>query len=137
MVEIRGRYDGDLRCTSRHLPSGAELATDAPRDNEGKGECFSPTDLVATALGSCMLTIMGIYARRHEIDLRGAGFRIEKHMQTDPRRIGQLVVEIEVPIALDARHREGLERAAMACPVKKSLHPEIDIPVRFVFGGEA
>lgn len=133
MVEINIRYEGDLRVHARHGPSGTELVTDAPVDNEGRGESFSPTDLVATALGTCVSTLMGIYARRHEIDLGGMTVRVEKHMQTDPRRIGRLPVTVTVPVALEGRHREGIERVARTCPVHKSLHPDIDAPIEFVY----
>lgn len=133
MVEITGRYGGDLRCTSTHGPSHTTLATDAPRDNEGLGESYSPTDLVATALATCMVTIMGIYGRRHDLDLTATRYRIEKHMSADPRRIGRLVVDLELPAIAEERHREGLRKSAMACPVKRSLHPDIELDIRFHF----
>src|SRR5438093_2949357 len=99
MVKISIEYKGELHCSAKHGPSGAQLETDAPRDNEGKGESFSPTDLVATALGTCMATIMGIYARRHDIDLRGMKIEVSKEMSADtPRRIARLATEIWLPI---------------------------------------
>ena len=131
MVEITVAYEGGLHCRATHGPSQASIATDAPADNAGKGESFSPTDLVATALGTCVATIMGIYAQRHDLDLTGMSIRVEKHMSTEPRRIGRLPVTVEVPIALDDRHRRAIEAAAHACPVHQSLHPDIDAPIEF------
>jgi putative redox protein len=107
------------------------LQTDAPIDNQGKGESFSPTDLLATALGTCMMTTMGIYAKRHNIDLKGAMVRVEKHMSDNPRRIGKLIVEFKIPIKPDEKQRQALENAALTCPVHKSLDPEIEIPIHF------
>lgn len=135
MVEINTVYEGDLRCVATHGPSSEKLATDAPVDNQGKGESFSPTDLVATALGSCMLTVMGIVAKRHDWDMTGARTRVEKHMQAEPRRIGRLVVSMHLPGSLEPKARTTLERAAMTCPVHGSLHPEIEIPVEFHYDG--
>jgi len=132
MVEIKIAYQGELRCQATHGPSGTTLLTDAPADNQGKAESFSPTDLVAVALGSCMLTIMGIVARRHAWDLTGTTVRVEKHMVTAPvRRIGRLPVEITVPVHLTDEQRQMLERAARTCPVHHSLHPDIEAPVTF------
>lgn len=134
MVEIQVDYEGQLRCSAKHGPSGCELKTDAPVDNEGKGESFSPTDLVATALGTCVGTIMGIYARRHDLDLSGMKIRVEKHMSADaPRRIVGLPVTIEVPIALDDRHRKSIEEAALHCPVHNSIRGDIDAPLVFQY----
>src|SRR5262245_16249532 len=100
MVTVEDFYEGDLRCTAKHGPSGAELRTDAPKDNQGRGESFSPTDLVATALGTCMLTTMGIVAKRHGWPLEGGHARVEKHMIADPhRRIQKLVAELTLPAA--------------------------------------
>jgi putative redox protein len=135
-VEINTVYEGGLRCVAIHGPSGTTLITDPPVDNQGKGESFSPTDLVATALGSCMATIMGIFAERHSIDLRGMAVRVRKEMITAPvRRIGKLAVEIRVPLAKDHPHREALERAALSCPVHQSVHPDIAMPIEFIWEG--
>ena len=132
MVQIDIRYAGNLRCESTHAPSLQTLFSDAPTDNHGKGESFSPTDLVATALGSCMLTLMGIAADERGWDLAGASARVVKSMVADPaRRIGKLDVVIRVPGAHDERARTVLERAALTCPVHKSLSPQVEIPVRF------
>lgn len=135
MVNIQVEYQGDLHCKATHGPSGTELSTDAPKDNQGRGESFSPTDLVATALGSCMLTIMGIAARTQEIDIAGATATVVKEMTAaSPRRIQQLAVRIHVPQALNSEDKEKLERAARACPVHRSLHPDVQIPIEFTWG---
>lgn len=139
MVEITAVYEGQLHCTAAHGPSGATLPTDAPKDNMGKGEAFSPTDLVATALGTCMLTTMAIVARRHEIELAGARVRVTKEMVAQPtRRIGTLGVEIVLANAdLGDDDRKRLENAALHCPVHRSLHPDVQIPVTFRWGEPA
>jgi putative redox protein len=134
MVDIDITYTGDLHCEAVHGPSKMRLTTDAPKDNEGRGESFSPTDLVATALGTCMVTIMGIYARRNEIDMAGTTVHVVKEMVATPeRRIGALRVQIHVPTKVDERHRKALEQAAKNCPVHKSLHPDVQRPVEFVW----
>lgn len=127
-------YQGDLHCLAKHGPSGKELITDAPTDNGGRGEAFSPTDLVATALGTCLVTIMGQIAKRHEIPLEGARVRVEKEMIQQPvRRIGALRVAITVPNAskITPEQRQRMERAAKICPVHQSLHPDVDAPIEF------
>lgn len=135
MVEQTFRYLGKLRVEALHGPSGNTVITDAPVDNHGRGESFSPTDLVATALGSCMLTVMGIVAQRHQLDLQGSTARVTKEMSTTPpRRIGRLAVEITVPCELTPEQQTLLENAARTCPVHHSLHPEIESPVTFRFG---
>lgn len=135
MVKVDLKYEGDLHCNAVHTPSGAALSTDAPKDNQGRGESFSPTDLAATALGSCMLTVMGILARTLEINIDGATASVEKHMTaTLPRKIERLVVTIHIPNPISPENREKLIRAANTCPVKKSLHPDIDIPIEFTWG---
>jgi putative redox protein len=134
MVEVRIAYEGDLRCRAAHGPSGATLATDAPVDNMGKGEAFSPTDLVGTALGTCMMTIMGIAAQRMNVDLRGATAKVTKEMSANPpRRISRLAVTIRVPGNLTEEQKQKLQNAALTCPVHKSLHPEVAAPVEFVW----
>jgi len=136
MVKIDIRYEGGLRCAATHGPSGETLHTDAPVDNHGRGESFSPTDLVATALGSCMATIMGIVAERHQLDLRDMEIEVTKGMSADaPRRIAQLATVIKVPLPPDHPQRVLLENAALTCPVHKSLHPEIEKPVDFQWMG--
>lgn len=132
MVEMHVEYLGELRCHAKHGPSGVEIHTDAPVDNHGRGESFSPTDMVATALASCELTIMGIKARANDWPLEGTKVRVEKHMSADaPRRIARLVLDFSLPAALSDEQLKVLERAAMACPVKNSLHPDIVIEHRF------
>lgn len=134
MVTIDIVYQGDLRCEAVHQPSGTHLHTDAPKDNQGKGESFSPSDLVATALGSCMLTIMGIAARSMNIDIKGTQVTVQKEMVATPlRRIGKLGVKIKVPGKLTAEQKQKLQNAAHTCPVHKSLHPDVAIPVEFVW----
>ena len=129
MTTINSRYDGALRCHSSHGPSGCELETDAPTDNQGKGERFSPTDLVATALSTCILTILGIVAERHGWPLQGASARIEKTMTAEaPRRIALLEVWISLPPSLSEQQRSVLRQAGESCPVKLSL--EGAVPMR-------
>ncbi len=136
MVKNSIFYEGGLRCEAVHGPSGQKLFTDAPVDNHGKGESFSPTDLVATALGSCMATIMGIVGDRHGIDLRGMTIEVEKVMSADaPRRIAKLETTIKVPLPSDHPQRVLLENAALTCPVHKSLDPEMEKPVDFQWAG--
>lgn len=138
MVRIDIAYEGRLRCRAVHGPSGTEIRTDAPTDNMGRGESFSPTDLVATALGTCMMTVMGIAAERHGIALDGATVRVGKEMITGPtRRIGQLTVDITVPGEISAEDRRRLKAAAMTCPVHRSLHPDVRTPVTFRWGPRA
>lgn len=137
-VQIDLMYTGELRCQATHAPSKAMLYTDAPVDNHGKGESFSPTDLVATALGSCMLTLVGIVAARHRLDLVGTTVQVVKEMLQQPvRRIGSLTVTMTVPQAkaalLSAEDRQRLEQAALHCPVHKSLHPDIQTPIQFIY----
>ena len=135
MVAIAVIYQGELRCEATHLPSGATINTDAPKDNMGKGENFSPTDLVAAALGSCMLTIMGIAAKSLNIDLQGTKVEVNKEMIAAPeRRIGKLAVKVSVPLKLSEEHQQKLQKAALTCPVHKSLHPDIAIPIEFIWG---
>ena len=131
-VQIEMIYDGQLRTKATHGPSGNSVITDAPVDNHGRGESFSPTDLVATALGTCMATVMGIFAERHGIDLKGMRISVKKEMVQVPiRRIGKLSVEIQVPLASDHPHRAALERTVHTCPVHQSLHPDVEKPVTF------
>ena len=136
MVEIRAFYDGGLRCRVVHGPSGVEIVTDAPKDNHGRGESFSPTDLVASALGACMMTIMGIVAEKHSIDLIGCQAETVKEMTKElPRRIASLHTRLTVPLPPDHPKRHILEEAAHNCPVHKSLDPYIDAAVSFIWNG--
>jgi putative redox protein len=119
-------YRGDLRTEAMHLQSGNTIITDAPTDNQGKGEAFSPTDLVATALGSCMMTLMGIVAQRHQIDLSGMRASITKNMQANPRKIASIEIVFAMPPAItEPKMRQILENAARTCPVALSLDKEI------------
>ena len=132
MTQINSTYSGDLRCASLHGPSGSTLETDAPTDNQGKGEHFSPTDLVATALSTCILTIMGIVAERHDWDLKGCTARVEKVMTSEaPRKIAQLEVWIELPAHLDAKARKILQKAGENCPVKVSLEGAVPMELHW------
>lgn len=132
MVETTIAYQGQLHCQATHGPSGSKIETDAPADNMGKGERFSPSDLVGAALGSCILTIMGIVAQRHNLDLTGVTCRVQKEMVTTPmRRIGRLAVTVNVPVKLSGDDQRRLENAARNCPVHRSLHPAIESPIVF------
>ena len=126
-------YKGNLRTEATHLQSQTMIETDAPVDNHGNGERFSPTDIVATALGSCMLTIMGIKARDMQVNLEGTTIGITKIMADSPRRIGGVKVLFTFPdsVHADEKQRAILERAALTCPVAKSIHPEIELNVQF------
>lgn len=128
-------YKGELRTEATHLRSGTVIETDAPLDNNGKGERFSPSDLVATALASCMLTIMGIAARTHNINITGTECEVEKIMVTDPRRIGEVKINMHFPQTENYTDKEKkiLEHAAMTCPVIESLHPDIKKTVSFLW----
>jgi len=136
MVEISVEYEGDLHCLSIHGPSRAALSTDAPKDNLGKGEAFSPTDLTATSLGVCMLTTMAIFAAKQSfgVELSGTKATVRKHMTaTAPRRIRKIEVNVEIPLPDSHSAREALEEAALKCPVALSLHPEVEKAVTFVW----
>jgi putative redox protein len=134
MVEISIAYTGKLRCEAKHGPSGVTLLTDAPKDNMGEGAYFSPTDLVATALGTCMVTIMGMVAQRENIDLSGTTVHVTKEMVSAPvRRIGKLTVHINVPVKITPEQQQKLRNAAMTCPVHKSLHPDVETPIEFTW----
>jgi putative redox protein len=131
MVRIDVSYRGDLHCESRHAPSGVLLHTDAPVDNQGRGESFSPTDLVATALGTCVLTTMGIVARRDGIAIEGSSITVDKEMTTQgPRRIARLTVHVKMSIPRSADPNGTVAAIAHACPVLRSLHPDVEIVTR-------
>ena len=134
MVQIDIVYQGGLRCEAVHGPSGTKLVTDAPVDNQGKGESFSPTDLVATALGVCIPTIMGIVAEREQINLAGMRISVQKEMSAEPpRRIARLAVRIQMPQGLTEIQKTKLERAALTCPVHQTLHGNVEMPIEFVY----
>ena len=129
----RVEYKGELRTEAVHLKSGKTIITDAPIDNQGKGEAFSPTDLVATALGSCMITIMGIVAEREGITLNGTTAEVEKVMATSPRRIGEVKIKIKFIQKLNRDQKDKLERAAKSCPVSGSLSENLKETVEFIY----
>ncbi|HZK64605.1 MAG TPA: OsmC family protein, partial [Puia sp.] len=126
-------YEGELRTVARHLSSGTQIETDAPLDNQGKAERFSPTDLVATALGSCMLTIMGIKARDMQTDLKDTRIEIQKLMKSDPRRISGINLSFHFPDTLQITEKQRLilERAGNTCPVRQSIHPDIEVVIHY------
>ncbi len=136
MVEITANYEGQLRCRATHDPSKSDLITDAPADNMGKGEAFSPTDLVATALATCVLTTIGIVAQRKGLEIKSMRAHVEKHMSADaPRRIVKLPVKIWISLPADHPERALLENAAKTCPVFQSVRSDIEMPVEFVWEG--
>lgn len=125
-------YTGELRTSSVHLKSGIEIITDAPVDNQGKGEAFSPTDLLATSLGNCMLTIVGIAARTHGFDINGTTAEITKIMGENPRRVTEIIVDLKFPVNnYSDKEKEIIERSARTCPVAYSLHPDIKQELTF------
>ncbi|MEG6586655.1 OsmC family protein [Dendrosporobacter sp. 1207_IL3150] len=134
MATVQTKYIGGLRTQSTHFQSGSTLVTDAPTDNHGRGEAFSPTDLVATSLGACILTIMGIAAQTHGFTIDGAIVSTTKVMGTDPRRITELIIEITLPHdSYSAKERKIIELTAKECPVYNSLHPDIKKIVSFKY----
>ena len=134
MATATGKYIGELRTELEHLASGQSFITDAPVDNNGKGEAFSPTDTVCAALSSCMMTLMGIYAARESIDLKGLASTITKHMASDPRRISKIEIDFVWPNPKATEQQiELLKKYALTCPVAKSLHPEIEQVITFNF----
>ncbi len=127
-------YHGGLHTEATHVKSGNSIETDAPVDNHGRGEAFSPTDLVGAALGTCMLTVMGIYARNNQLNMDGAEAKITKHMVADPRRISRLEVEITMPPnSFPDKEKKILQRIAETCPVALSIHPDIRQEIVFVW----
>lgn len=124
-------YLGDLRTSSVHLKSGTEILSDAPTDNHGKGEAFSPTDLLANALGSCMISIMAIKSKDLGLDLIGSTVDVTKIMQSEPRKISKIEIVMHMSVAADQKSKTILERSAMTCPVLLSLNPDIEKVVTF------
>ena len=134
MVEIDINYTGELHATAKHLPSGAVIETDAPVDNQGKGEAFSPTDLCASSLGVCMLTILGIVAKNNDIDLGEVKGKVKKEMSPDlPRRISKISINFEIPLSSNHPKKDLIEDAMLNCPVHHSLHPEIEKHIIFTW----
>jgi putative redox protein len=132
-VEIRGTSQDGLKMELEHGPSGTRIRTAAPRDNAGDGSSFSPTDLLADSLGACMVTTMAIVAAREGIPFRGASFRLEKHMRSDPRRVAALPVTVRMSADIEAAHRARLEEIARTCPVARSLSADVDQEIRFEY----
>ncbi|WP_017258732.1 OsmC family protein [Pedobacter arcticus] len=133
MATSKVLYNGGLRTTATHLQSSTDIITDAPIDNQGKGEAFSPTDLMATSLAACMFTIMGIAAGTHDINIDGASAEVTKVMGTEPRRITEIHVKFNFPNkdSYSDKQKKILENAALTCPVNQSLHPDIKKPIDF------
>ena len=131
MATVETTYLGELRTEPVHVQSGTHIITDAPLDNQGKGEAFSPTDLLAASLGSCMLTIMGIAARTHQINIDGTKCSITKIMAANPRRVAEIVIDMKLPNAYNDKEKAILEHAALTCPVYLSLHPDLKKTVNF------
>ena len=131
MVKMTATYLGEKHCRAEHEPSKSVLDTDAPKDNQGRGESFSPTDLVATALGTCILTTMAIVADRDGVDIKNARMYVEKEMAANPRRIASLKTIIDLPKSIPDDYRAKIEQVGNSCPVKKSLHPDVLIPIEY------
>lgn len=134
MVKMTAVYTGHKHCQAHHEPSGSVLETDAPKDNQGRGEKFSPTDLVATALGTCALTTIAIFAEKEGVNITGARMTVEKEMTPPPRRIASLKTVLEMPKSIPEDYREKIRTYADNCPVKKSLHPDVHVSleIRYV-----
>lgn len=135
MVKCSMTYEGGLHCTLKHGPSGATVCTDAPVDNRGKGESFSPTDLMCSAMAGCMATIMGIYAEDHGLDLSGLGIEVSKEMSANPRRIARITTIISVPLPEDTEHKAALEECVLGSPAMRSLHPDVEVPITWLWKG--
>ncbi len=134
MVTITGEYQGELHCSAVHGPSGNVLATDAPKDNQGRGEAFSPTDLVATGFATCIATTMAIFARRHGVELKGIRYEVTKEMSADaPRRISRLSARVWLPAEAKKVPAGILEKAANTCPVHQSLAPSVEKVIELIW----
>lgn len=129
MVKCNVIYQGGLHCELQHEPSGAKVCSDAPVDNHGKGESFSPTDLMCSAMAACMATIMGIYAEKEGLNLEGASIGVGKIMSANPRRIARIETTITLPLPADTPHRAALEDCVLGSPAMRSLHPDIEVPI--------
>lgn len=133
MSTAKIKYKGSLRTQAVHLKSGKKIVTDAPQDNNGKGEAFSPTDLLATSLVSCMMTIMGIYAEKNDLKLGKISSEMTKIMAANPRRVSRIEINISCVNKLSKKDRKKLEKVALACPVAKSIHPDIEVETNFSY----
>lgn len=127
-------YSGNLRCDARHIQSNSQIETDAPTDNMGKGERFSPTDLLCVSLATCMLTTMGIKADAMEVDITNAKAKVTKHMESNPRRVAKIEVEVSLPGTGSDKEKEILQRTGDNCPVAKSIHPDIELAISYQWG---
>ncbi len=135
MVKCMMTYVGGLHTELAHGPSGATVSTDAPVDNHGKGEAFSPTDLMCSAMAACMATIMGIYAEEHALNLTGMTIEVSKVMSANPRRIARIETTITIPLPADTPHKEALEQCALGSPAMRSFHPDIEVPITWNWVG--
>jgi putative redox protein len=134
MVKVQAIYQGQKHCLAKHEPSGSTIETDAPKDNHGLGEKFSTTDLLATSLGTCILTTMAIVADRDGVDLKGSTVEIEKHMTTEgQRKLAAIKVNLKLPKSIPEDYRKKLNHVADACPVKRSIHPDIETPTEILY----
>lgn len=131
MVAMTGVYEGEKHCSITHGPSQNKISTDAPKDNNGRGEAFSPTDLLGAALGSCILTTMAIHGEKQGMNLLGANFEVTKKMQLNPRQVAELSLVITLPDSLTPEQRIAMEEIAHTCPVARSLNSEVKMPVTF------
>ncbi len=129
MVKCNVIYQGGLHCELQHEPSCAKVCSDAPVDNHGKGESFSPTDLMCSAMAACMATIMGIYAEKEGLNLEGASIEVGKIMSANPRRIARIETTITLPLPADTPHKAALEDCVLGSPAMRSLHPDIEVPI--------
>jgi putative redox protein len=129
-------YKGELRCEAVHTQSQTLIETDAPTDNRGKGEKFSPTDLLCVSLATCIITTIAIKATDLNLNLSGSALAVKKHMYTEPRRVGKIEIDIKITsdIALDEKNKTILQRVGEGCPVKKSLHPDLEVVVNYIWG---
>ena len=135
MVKCKMTYQGGLHTELLHEPSGATVCTDAPVDNHGKGESFSPTDLMCSAMAGCMATIMGIYAQEHGLVLDGMTIEVGKVMSANPRRIARIETVITLPLPADTPHKAALEQCALGSPAMRSSHPDIEVPITWNWVG--
>jgi len=133
MIRMTGVYRGNKRIELTHEPSGATLLTDAPKDNQGEGSSFSPTDLAAASLASCVITTMAIYAESHSVDMSGAWVEVEKHMQSSPRKLARVPITVHLPPGLSAKEKSALEKAGSHCPVHRSLDESVEVNLRFLY----
>lgn len=129
MVKMTAAYMGDKHCQAEHEPSKSIIETDAPKDNQGRGEKFSPTDLMATALGTCALTTIAIFAEKDGVNVTGSRMTVEKEMTPPPRKIASLKTVLEMPASIPEDYREKIRSYAENCPVKRSLHPDVYAPI--------